>query len=168
MHVVVRSPDHVVVRSPDRITRSTEGLPDPRRPAAPAADPGLAAITGMIFKEENTLLPMALETLMPDDWADIWRDSPVYGWCLVEGYYPPAGVPRRAAAGAVRVNPNNGVTGVLDLGFVRVATSCVPILKTPAAPFISSVCRWCCRYRHQLETPPLCSFWSNTFDQQPI
>lgn len=64
-------------------------------------DPALAAVEGMIFKEENILLPMALGTLSDDDWADIWRDSPRYGWCLVEpqeGYRPPQPAAGPAAA----------------------------------------------------------------------
>lgn len=56
-------------------------------------EPALEAVEGMIFKEENILLPMALSTLSDEDWAAIWHDSPRYGWCLVEpreGYQPQA------------------------------------------------------------------------------
>ncbi len=56
------------------------------------ADPALDEIEGMVFKEEQILLPMAAATLTDDDWADIWRDAPEYGWCLVEPgeeYQPP-------------------------------------------------------------------------------
>lgn len=55
---------------------------------------GEAAIAGveeMIYKEENILLPMALDTLTDEEWAEIWASSPRYGWCLVEpltGYRP--------------------------------------------------------------------------------
>jgi DUF438 domain-containing protein len=45
----------------------------------------------MIYKEENILLPMSLETLSEDEWAEIWSASPKYGWCIVEprqGYVP--------------------------------------------------------------------------------
>jgi uncharacterized protein len=55
------------------------------------AEPALNAITGMIYKEDNILLPMALNALTDQDWDDIWRDTPNYGWCLVEpreGYRP--------------------------------------------------------------------------------
>jgi len=57
-----------------------------------AGDPAAAEIDGMIFKEENILLPMAMETLTEEDWGAVWQDSPDYGWCLVEprsGYEPP-------------------------------------------------------------------------------
>ncbi len=55
------------------------------------AEPALNAITGMIYKEENILFPMALGALTNEDWSKIWRDTPNYGWCLVEpreGYRP--------------------------------------------------------------------------------
>ncbi len=55
------------------------------------AEPVLNAITGMIYKEENILFPMAVEKLTEEDWGEIWRDTPNYGWCLVEpgeGYKP--------------------------------------------------------------------------------
>jgi len=51
-----------------------------------------AAIEEMIYKEENILLPLCLDVFTEDDWAQIWADSPRYGWCLVEpreGYKPP-------------------------------------------------------------------------------
>lgn len=57
--------------------------------------PALAAIEEMIFKEENILLPMSLQTLTENEWAEIWASSPQYGWCLVEpqeGYAPPINV----------------------------------------------------------------------------
>jgi DUF438 domain-containing protein len=42
------------------------------------------AVEEMIYKEENILLPLALNALTEEDWADIWASSPRYGWCLVE------------------------------------------------------------------------------------
>jgi uncharacterized protein len=54
--------------------------------------PTLSAVEEMIFKEENILLPMSLQTLTENEWAEIWASSPRYGWCLVEprqGYIPP-------------------------------------------------------------------------------
>ena len=50
------------------------------------------ALDGMIDKEEHILLPMAWQTLTDEEWGEIWRQSPEYGWCLVEprtGYQPP-------------------------------------------------------------------------------
>lgn len=54
--------------------------------------PALGAVEEMIFKEENILLPMSIQTLTENEWAEIWASSPKYGWCLVEpqqGYTPP-------------------------------------------------------------------------------
>ncbi len=58
-----------------------------------SAKAALNAVEEMIYKEENILLPMALETLAEDEWAEIWSASPKYGWCIVEprqGYVPSA------------------------------------------------------------------------------
>ena len=57
-----------------------------------AAEAAAAAVESMFAKEEDILLPMALATLTEEEWGDIWRDSPEFGWCLVEpraGYSPP-------------------------------------------------------------------------------
>jgi uncharacterized protein len=63
--------------------------------AATAGDALVNAVEEMIYKEENILLPMSLDTLTEDEWAEIWSVSPGYGWCLVEpreGYEPPTAV----------------------------------------------------------------------------
>jgi DUF438 domain-containing protein len=55
-------------------------------------EPALAAVEEMITKEEKILLPMARDTLTNDEWAEIWQESPRYGFCLVEpgqDYRPP-------------------------------------------------------------------------------
>jgi len=55
-------------------------------------EPALAAVMEMIYKEEKILLPMCLSTLTPDEWGEIWSQSPEYGWCLIEPgtkYSPP-------------------------------------------------------------------------------
>jgi hypothetical protein len=56
------------------------------------AEPTLAAIEEMIYKEEKILLPMAQNALTDDEWGEIWQQTPEYGYCLVEpreGYQPP-------------------------------------------------------------------------------
>lgn len=63
--------------------------------AASLGDAVLAAVEEMIRKEEDILLPLCLDTLTDEDWAEIWSASPRYGWCLVEpleGYQPPEAV----------------------------------------------------------------------------
>ena len=62
-----------------------------------SANAALSAVQEMIYKEENILLPMSLQTLSDDEWAEIWSVSPKYGWCIVEpqqGYRPPLSVTR--------------------------------------------------------------------------
>jgi hypothetical protein len=78
---------------------------------AGAAARALAAIEGMIQKEEHILLPMALQNLTESEWGEIFAQSPQFGYCLVdprEGYEPPraaSDVPAGAHAEAAR----NGV-----------------------------------------------------------
>lgn len=71
-----------------------------------AAHAALNAVGEMIYKEENILLPMSLETLSEDEWAEIWSASPKYGWCIVEprqGYVPASPI----AAASIKV-PHTG------------------------------------------------------------
>jgi uncharacterized protein len=68
-----------------------------------AAHAALNAVGEMIYKEENILLPMSLETLSEDEWAEIWSASPKYGWCIVEprqGYVPATPI----AAASIKVS----------------------------------------------------------------
>lgn len=65
--------------------------------ASGAGEAAAAAVEEMIYKEENILLPMSMNTLADEDWAEIWQASPEYGWCLVEPgdeYRPPESVVR--------------------------------------------------------------------------
>jgi DUF438 domain-containing protein len=66
---------------------------DGRRTARETGEQALAAVQGMVFKEEHILLPLALDTLTREEWGRVWSESPRLGWCLVEpreGYAPPA------------------------------------------------------------------------------
>ena len=59
--------------------------------AASIGDSTLKMVEEMFYKEESILIPMCLDALTEDDWAEIWNASPTYGWCLVEprtGYQP--------------------------------------------------------------------------------
>jgi len=76
--------------------------------ARTVAEPALAAVEEMIFKEERILLPMALQTLTATEWGEIFTESPRFGYCLVdprEGYLPPdtsSDVPEAASTEAAR------------------------------------------------------------------
>ncbi len=55
-------------------------------------NPALEALASMISKEESILLPMALGLFTEEEWGEIGRQSPEYGWCLVApetGWAPP-------------------------------------------------------------------------------
>ena len=49
-----------------------------------ALEEALNRVAEMIFKEENILFPMMLETLSPDEWKLIADDSAEYGFCLID------------------------------------------------------------------------------------
>ena len=46
--------------------------------------PVLEAIGGMIMKEEEILLPMAMDTLTDAEWHQILEETPIYGFCLYD------------------------------------------------------------------------------------
>jgi DUF438 domain-containing protein len=48
------------------------------------ADETLNRVNEMIFKEENILFPMCLDTLTEDEWVKIMQESDEIGFCLIE------------------------------------------------------------------------------------
>jgi len=76
--------------------------------ATKVAEPALAAVEEMIFKEERILLPMAMQNLSETEWEETWSQSPQFGYCLAKpgkGYTPPQAandVPEAARAEAAR------------------------------------------------------------------
>lgn len=69
---------------------------DGRQLVSEYAKSAIFAVEEMIFKEENILLPMSLQTLTENEWSEIWSASPKYGWCLIEpqqGFAPAETVP---------------------------------------------------------------------------
>lgn len=60
----------------------------------------------MIFKEENILFPMMLETFSPDEWKRIGVDIAEYGYCLIGE--AEAGEPKDTAAEAGIPAPSGG------------------------------------------------------------
>lgn len=47
-------------------------------------DPAVEQIGGMIFKEENILFPMSLDTLSESDWAKVYEETMDFGYCLID------------------------------------------------------------------------------------
>lgn len=64
--------------------------------AAEALNEALTRVEEMIFKEENILIPMLLETLQAEEWSRIARESAEIGFCLID----PPPVWQAAAAAA--------------------------------------------------------------------
>lgn len=87
-------------------------------------------IDGMIFKEENVLFPTSLEKLKPSDWTEIFKQSALAGYALID---PPKenfeamDINKKA----VKVSFENGKvhfpTGVLSLNEIRKILDCLPV-----------------------------------------
>jgi DUF438 domain-containing protein len=96
-------------------------------------EPALDGIAGMIYKEENILLPMALNALSDEDWAEIWRDSPDYGWCLVEpreGYRPPQSATETELSGPAADHALRFPSGSLTPEQLRAILAVLPVELT--------------------------------------
>lgn len=55
-----------------------------RDKTAEIIEAAVSRVEEMIFKEENILFPMVLETLAEDEWLKIAKESPELGFCLYE------------------------------------------------------------------------------------
>ncbi|MGD8441416.1 MAG: DUF438 domain-containing protein, partial [Holophagae bacterium] len=93
-------------------------------------EPALAAVEEMIDKERMILLPMSRSTLTEDEWAEIWQESPRFGFCLVEprdGYRP--AVPKQPGKTA-DVAPDQAIvfpTGALNFDQLRGIFAALPV-----------------------------------------
>ncbi len=99
-----------------------------------AVNAALSAVQEMIYKEENILLPMSLQALSEDEWAEIWSVSPKYGWCIVEpqqGYKPPLSVTRES----INIPSSGGL--MLPTGNVTLE-QLVAIFSTLPRPLVDS------------------------------
>ncbi|WP_310551344.1 DUF438 domain-containing protein [Paenibacillus glufosinatiresistens] len=102
-------------------------------------------VNEMIFKEENILLPMALEKLTEDEWVKIARESDEIGFCLtspqrewVPERAPEPGAVNPAAAGGAAMSGAEGSAGAeageaadaagqTPQGYVRFATGILSV-----------------------------------------
>ncbi|CAH0345781.1 DUF438 domain-containing protein [Bacillus sp. CECT 9360] len=84
-------------------------------------------VSEMIFKEENILFPMAMQTLTEDEWIKIAHESDQIGFCLTG----PAGVwiPERKAieAGSISEGFIKMETGVLSLNQLELMLNHLPV-----------------------------------------
>jgi len=85
----------------------------------------VAKITEMIFKEENILLPMMMETLSPDEWKRIAEESRDLGYCLIDD----APEMEQPAAEEVAASAEEGIvfpTGSLKPGEITALLNTLP------------------------------------------
>jgi DUF438 domain-containing protein len=93
-------------------------------------EPALAAVEEMIGKERRILLPMARDTLTDDEWAEIWQESPRFGYCLVEprtGYRPPTARPPTSIADVPRDEAVVFATGALTFAQLAGILATLPV-----------------------------------------
>ena len=96
-----------------------------------ALRPATDAVAAMVDKEEQILLPMCLDALTDVEWAEIHRQSPEIGFCLVDpmsGWTPDVAVP-------VAEVPESGAriqlpTGSLALAELTAVLGTVPVDMT--------------------------------------
>jgi DUF438 domain-containing protein len=80
----------------------------------------LTRVEEMIFKEENILIPMALEALSTEEWASIARESGEIGFCMIET--PPVWQAKSSPEAQATAVPATSVNGSVQLptGFLSV------------------------------------------------
>ena len=78
----------------------------------------LIRVEEMIFKEENILIPMLLDTLTSEEWTVVARESGEIGYCLIDP--PPAWQASPAAKASAPAAPADGAVH-LPTGFFSVA-----------------------------------------------
>jgi DUF438 domain-containing protein len=100
--------------------------------SAASIEQAATKVNEMIFKEENILFPMALDTLTEDEWFNIAEESDEIGFCLTQ----PAGKwkPIRANVGdkakEQSVQPNGSIrfeTGVLTVKEINGILNNIPV-----------------------------------------
>ena len=79
----------------DLTAGSISSKPNAGLDVANLLESAINGVNEMIFKEENILFPMVLDTLNDDEWLEIKNSSDEIGYCLVEaeeGWQPRAGL----------------------------------------------------------------------------
>jgi DUF438 domain-containing protein len=90
--------------------------------------PLAASIDEMIFKEENILFPMCLDTLSEAEWYEIWRQSPEIGFCLydpVDEWRPATGGAMATPTGGAMATPTGGAMATPTGGAMAIPTGAV-------------------------------------------
>jgi DUF438 domain-containing protein len=120
---------HDQIRAALKAAREAARRQDSR--AFAAAAPALARdLVEMVYKEEKILLPMAMETLSEEEWAEVRRGEDVLGYALAQPAAPwPVGSAARAVAtGATdAARPLDLATGALTLEQVNLMLTHLPV-----------------------------------------
>jgi DUF438 domain-containing protein len=93
-------------------------------------EPALAAVEEMIRKEAMILFPMSRDTLTDDEWAEIWQETPRFGYCLMEpreAYRPPAATAPAKVADLSRDHAIVFPTGALNFDQLQGLFAALPV-----------------------------------------
>lgn len=107
--------------------------------------PVLDAIEGMIMKEEEILLPMAMDTLKEEDWYHIYQETPQFGFTLYDPQTPwkPEGTtetterPVYLSGDAIQVATGSFTTGELEAIFRTLPIDITFVDKNDKVKFFS-------------------------------
>ncbi|MDA8442300.1 MAG: DUF438 domain-containing protein [Peptococcaceae bacterium] len=96
--------------------------------------PALQAISEMIYKEDNIMFPMSMETLSEAEWAKILQQSDELGYCLVEpdqGWQPSPDANADVSGPSSEPNSVSGTlkfaTGILGLNEISAIFDHLPV-----------------------------------------
>lgn len=93
-------------------------------------------VSEMIFKEENILFPMALQTLTEDEWVKMAAESEEIGYCLVapQGVWKPVRHPLQLEQDTEAIKPEEGYvrfeTGMLSIKQLETILNHLPVDMT--------------------------------------
>lgn len=87
------------------------------------------AISGMIQKEEEILLPMCLENLTQDEWYQIYEQTTEIGYCLYDPIeaWTPEGNTERKTESTVSANQMKLPTGLLSASQLEAILNSLPV-----------------------------------------
>jgi len=114
------------------IKQAKAKLQEGAQDAAQLIEEAVNKVNEMIFKEENILFPMAMDTLTEDEWFSIAEESDEIGFCLTqpEGKWRPTRVNVGEKAKAIEQQPNGSIkfeTGVLTVKEINGILNNIPV-----------------------------------------
>lgn len=119
-----------------QLLKTTDELADKTltRKIADLVKPALNAVTEMIYKEENIMFPMCLETLTPDEWEQVSAESEEIGFTLIEvdftNYKAESGAVQEEKPSAVPEGLLRFPSGLMSLEEITTIFNNIPIDMT--------------------------------------